>query len=136
MVLLQPLRRFDRRQRAILVTTGAIVLLAVASMFLSLTALTAAGADHDCGPAAYALVVGPDRATELVANCRTAAAQRLTTALGLGTLTAVGGVLAALLLPAPDAVPPAEQAPSTLPANRARQERPPRRRHPFVGMER
>lgn len=137
MVLLQPLRRLDRRQRAILVSAGLVMLLAAATMFLSLDAVTAAGADYDCGPAAYALVAGPSEVTALVADCRTAAAKRLTTVIGLAVLTAVGGVLAALLLPAPERYPGAlDQQPGELPEKRARQARRPRRRHPYVGMER
>lgn len=137
MVLLQPLRRFDRRQRAILVGAGLAMLLAASTMFLSLDALTAAGADYDCGPAAYAFVAGPSAATDLVADCRTAAAKRLTTVTGLSMLTGVGGLLAALLLPAP--APHGafrDQQPVELPEKRARQARRPRRRHPYAGMER
>ena len=137
MVLLQRLARFDPRQRAILVGAGLVMLIAIATMFLSLTALTDAGADYDCGPAAYAFVAGPAHATDLVADCRTAAAQRFTTVAGLTTLTGIGGLLAALLLPAPAFMSvDLRGEPTELPDKRARQPRAPRRRHPYAGMER
>lgn len=91
------------------------MLLAAAGMFLSLTALTAAGRSRLRAYRPTPSSSARDHATDRVADRRTAAAQRLTPVAGLGTLATIGGALAALLLPSPDATPPAGRPPATLP---------------------
>lgn len=86
------------RQRVVQGTAALFLLTVMSAMFFSLTALTGAGADYDCGPAAFALVAGPDRQTDRTADCRRAASQRLTTVAGLATLAVIAGAFGTRLL--------------------------------------
>jgi hypothetical protein len=122
------------RQRAAQAVAALFVLIAASTMFLSLTALTGEGADYDCGPAAFALVAGPDRQTDRTADCRRAASQRLTTVAGLATLAVMAGAFGTRLLEGPDGT--RDDGPldarDLLPSDRARRPRPPRRRYPYA----
>lgn len=122
------------RQRAVQGTAALFVLIVTSAMFFSLTALTRAGADYDCGPAAFALVAGPDRQTDRTADCRRAASQRLTTVAGLATLAVIAGAFGTRLLAGSNDAPGADprDARDRLPSDRSRRPRPPRRRYPYT----
>lgn len=122
------------RQRAVQATAALFVLIVASMMFFSLTALTREGADYDCGPAAFALVAGPDRQTDRTADCRRAASQRLTTVTGLATLAVIAGAFGTRLLEgAPDSRDAGPlDARDRLPSDRSRRPRPPRRRYPYA----
>lgn len=122
------------RQRAVQATAALFVLVVASTMFFSLTALTGRGADYDCGPAAFALVAGPDAQTVTTADCRRAAGQRLTTVVGLVTLFLVAGSVGTRLLDGPIDPRPTgtTDAADQLPSGRSRRARPPRRRYPYA----
>lgn len=122
-----------RHERAIRGTAMLFSLAVAATMFMSLSALTARGAEYDCGPAAFALFAGPGQQTVDAADCRRAASQRLTTVTGLVVLATVGAILGPRLLAIPAApMPSDDRGAAPLPSERSRPPRPARRRRPFT----
>lgn len=122
-----------RHERAIRGTAMLFSLAVAATMFMSLTALTARGAEYDCGPAAFALFAGPSGQTVDAADCRRAAGQRLTTVTGLVALATVGAILGPRLLAVPAGpLPLDDHGAEPLPSERGRPPRPARRRRPFT----
>lgn len=117
------------RQRAVQGTAAMFVLIVAATMFLSLTTLTRAGADYGCGPATFALLAGPDRQTDQVGDCRRAASQRLTTVVGLATLALLAGSFGTRLLETPQgAEADRHDLRDHMPSDRSARARLPRRR--------
>lgn len=106
-------------------------LIVAATMFMSLTALTARGADYACGPAAFALFAGPDVETVDVADCRRAAGQRLTTVGGLIVLASLGAALGPRLLTTPEPLRTVDPPHDLLPSGHAPHAPSSRRRRPF-----
>lgn len=106
-------------------------LIVAATMFLSLTALTDRGADYDCGPAAFALLAGPDVQTVDVADCRRAAGQRLTTVSGLVVLATLGAAWGPRLLATPEPPRPVAPPHDLLPSDRVPRAHSSRRQRPF-----
>lgn len=85
--------QLNGRQRTVHSLSTVLALLIASSMFFGLSAPTTTGVEFDCGPAAYALIAGPDHATVEHGDCGTAASKRLTTAVGLIGLTIIGSAL-------------------------------------------
>lgn len=122
------------RQRAVQAVAALFALIVASTMFISLTALTSEGADYECGPAAFALLAGPDQQSARTADCRRAASQRMTTVAGLVALAWIAGSFGTRLLDGP-IDPRRSDPPETgdrLPSERARRPRPPRRRYPYA----
>ncbi|CAN5753748.1 hypothetical protein BH23ACT10_BH23ACT10_13520 [soil metagenome] len=120
-----------RQERAIRGTAMLFCLIVAATMFASLTALTARGADYDCGPAAFALFAGPDAQTTDVADCGRAAGQRLTTVGGLIVLAMLGATLGPRLLTTPEPPRAIEPPYDLLPSDRVPRAHSSRRQRPF-----
>ena len=93
--------RLNGRQRVVHAVATVLALIIASTMFFGIKAPTAIGGEFDCGPAAYALLAGPERSTTDEGDCQAAAGKRLTTVIGLIALTLVGGHIGVRLSQAP-----------------------------------
>lgn len=114
--------RLNGRQRAVHAAATVLGLLIASTMFFGSEATTATGAEFDCGPAAYALLAGPERQTAEHGDCETAARKRLTTVAGLIVLTVIGSQIGSRLCRTPRPLQPPRAVAHVPPGERPRGE--------------
>lgn len=112
--------RLNGQQRLVHALATVIALTIASAMFFSIKATTAVGGEFDCGPAAYALVAGPEYEDGEKGDCRTAASKRLTTVTGLIVLTIIGSHIGARLTRSPRPTHPHNIVRQTPPTDRTR----------------
>jgi hypothetical protein len=96
--------RLNGRQRTVYSFATAIALLIASTMFFSITTVNEVGVPYECGPAAYALLAGPDDEDPERGDCQTAARQRLTTVSGLILLIIIGSHIGSRLSRTPPVI--------------------------------